>query len=388
MTQPDAVALHVSRRLFALEGETRINLLRVFAVAAFYLVHLVNRYLVGMTTGATLDTPLGTVPVYDTAATAISIAWAAMSAAVLLIVRSSLLRRIVAPGTTALDVAFLALLLLIGNGPSSPMVVVLPLLIAASGMRGQREMVWLATVGGLIAYALSIGAALQFRPDLMPPRYHILVVSMAVVMAGVVTDVTVSGFWRLVEQHTATLARVTAAASSGSADGAAEMAVPAASTHCPWCGDGVSMGATRCARCEQPLKPGVAFTTGRGSSLLQAGKVHLGWTATVIGLAVLAIALGIGIGIELPALVVPYIGATLLVLLALGRMIQLDLRVDENDRALGRTASTLGTAAATVALGATALTMLLGMILLLMVATFVVAFALCCMAVGGAYGIH
>ncbi|MCB9678261.1 MAG: hypothetical protein H6737_24380 [Alphaproteobacteria bacterium] len=381
MSEPAAVALHVSRRLFGLEGETRLNLLRLVGIAVFYAVHLVNRYLVGMSTGASIDFMGMNLPVFDTAATALALAWAWMAGAVLIAVRSPLPQRAISVGTTLADAAFLMTLILLGNGPSSPMILALLLLVVASGLRGDREIVWLATVGSLAAYGASVGFGLYVRPDLMVPRHHILVVSSSLVLAGVVTDFTLASFWRAVQGHGAILDRVREA-------GGPAMTVPERTDLCPWCGASTHATARSCSRCEQPLVAGVPFRTTRAASVLQAGPVHVGWAVSVVMLLVVSVSIGIALAIDWPALLVPYIGASALLLVALGRMLQLDLRVDENDRAVNRTLSTLGTAAATFALGATALALLLAMVALTVVAAMVIAFALCLVVVTGGGGFH
>lgn len=375
MNASSTAALQVTRRLFALDGEARINLLRVLAVTLFYVVHLVNRSMVGMSGGPTLDLDGLQVPIFDTAATALTIAWAGMSGAVLILLRTTWFRR--AAGTTAAiaDVVFLCVLLLLGNGPTSPLVFVLFLPIAASGLRGQRVAVWLTTVACLAAYGTTVAYA-TYRPEFMPPRYHILVVAVALGMMGVVVDLVVGAFWRAMSAHAATVARV------ASIDPTL-LEVPHRTEPCPWCATPVAAGSKACGRCEQPLVPSPAFSSPE-ASVARRGSVYVVWAVSAGCLVVVTVAIGIGLALQWPALLVPYVGAASILLLGLGRIIQLDLRADADDPIMGQAATAVGTAAATVALGATALALLLGLALLMAVAAAVIAVALCFAVVAGA----
>ena len=126
------------------------------------------------------------------------------------------------------------------------------------------------------------------------------------------------------------------------------------------------------------------FRTFRSPGLLQAGPIHLGWSATVIGLVALCVFIGLGLAAEWTALLVPYMGASAILMVGLARLVQLDLRQSEDDKAVKRTASTLGTAAATLALGATLLMAMLAVAYLMLLAAVVIAFVLCMVVLLGA----
>lgn len=381
--QANQVAVHVTRRLFAIEGETRLNLLRLVALAGFYGIHLVNRFVVGMSSGDTVTVPLGSselvLPIYDTAATGIVVTWASMTAAILLVIRSTLFRGLVPVVVTLMDVLLLTTLLMLGNGPSSPMLVAYFLVIVGASLRGRREHVWAATLASAAGYGATVGFATQFRPQFLPNTYHYLIMGFALLATGLVMDSLIGSMWSAVRSHGSTLLRIREVGGAGEV-----LVVPEKGTECPWCGDKTSESWVRCGRCQQPLVAEQPFQTGRMPSMMQTGPVHWGWAISVMTLIVLFAAIAIDIGVVFPALLVPYLGMTLFVLVGLGRLLQLDLRVNDEDRAIKRSMSTLGTAAAALAFSAALLVGLIVAAILLGVVAFLVVFGLCIAVIAGA----
>jgi len=84
------------------------------------------------------------------------------------------------------DVLLLTWLLLLADGPKSPLVVLYFLIIAMSGTRVDPR-VCLFTAG---AAAFGYGAVLQFtklqRPEFLVPPYHAVIVALALLLTGVV----------------------------------------------------------------------------------------------------------------------------------------------------------------------------------------------------------
>ena len=65
---------------------------------------------------------------------------------------------------------------------------------------------------------------------------------------------------------------------------------------CPWCGVAVGAGMLDCARCQQPLVAGQAFTHDVVTT--RSGSVYVAWAVSVFGLVVMSVAVGIALAIE------------------------------------------------------------------------------------------
>ncbi len=374
MSEPNAIARAVNARLHAFEAEARINLLRLMSVGLFFGLHVVNRSFVGLEAGRTVLVGDVIVPVFDTAATALVIAWTALAAAVLMAMRVRVFSPLIGPAVTLIDIVFLAVLILIGNGPTSPLLYVLFPLIAVTAMRGRRGDVWLATVAGLSVYGISLGVALNLNPSVMPPNHHVLLVVTSLAMMGLATDLQIGAGWGLVERQAGLVERAAAVESSQ---------LEGRRGPCPWCGTHNDAGLTRCGRCGQPLVSSEPVTVGVARSRGRFGAALAVWTSSVIAFVVVLVVIGISLAMTWPALLVPYAGAAGLLLLGLARMVQLDLRGDEDDKVVERTASALGVVAASVALSATVVTLLIALAILLAAAAAVIAVALCFAVIAG-----
>ena len=102
------------------EGEARANLLRLAAVAAFYAIELINYY--GVDLGF-IQLPKVSDPAFHQTVTAIAAAWVLLGVGVHLWLRLHLMPAALKYVSTGLDVVLLTLLLMVADGPRSPLVV-------------------------------------------------------------------------------------------------------------------------------------------------------------------------------------------------------------------------------------------------------------------------
>ena len=174
------------RRWQEYEGERRANLLRLLGIGAFYTVELINRR--GLRLGVLEFPPVaGADDRFHYSITALAVAWTMLGLGVMLA-----LRRPTYPGwlkyvATLGDLALLTALLVVADGPRSPLVVVFFLLIALAGLRLDLLLVRLATIGAVAAYLYLNGFARWFTErEIGVPRYHQLVVLIALALTGVV----------------------------------------------------------------------------------------------------------------------------------------------------------------------------------------------------------
>lgn len=166
------------------EGEARANLLRLIGVIAFYGVELVNYY--GLQLGP-LEMPAVVDRAFHVAATSLAVAWTMVCLVILLC-----LKQHVFPGSlkflsTGCDIVLLTSMLMIADGPKSPLVVGYFLIVALSSVRFSLRLVQAASVGSMAGYLFLSGFARWFTErDLRVPRYHQLMVLLALGLTGIV----------------------------------------------------------------------------------------------------------------------------------------------------------------------------------------------------------
>lgn len=174
------------RRWQEYEGEGRANLLRVIGIAAFYAIELLNHY--GLRLGF-LEFPKdeGSNERFHFAVTALAVAWTVLGLGVYLCLRNRVFPASLKFVSTAGDLVLLTAILAIAEGPRSPLVAGYFLLIALSGLRFNLVLVRCATLGAMAGYLYLLGEARWFtQRDIGVPRYHQLIVLLAMGLTGVV----------------------------------------------------------------------------------------------------------------------------------------------------------------------------------------------------------
>jgi len=168
------------------EGEARANLLRIIGIGAFYLVELVNYH--GLNLGFFKMPKVEDIgPTFHHAVTALAVAWTMVALGVLLCLSQRFFPAAMKFVSTGCDVVLLTGILMVADGPRSPMVVGYFLLIALSMLRFNLLLVRLATVGSMAGYLVLLGYARWFTErDLQIPRYHQIIVLLALALSGIV----------------------------------------------------------------------------------------------------------------------------------------------------------------------------------------------------------
>jgi hypothetical protein len=90
--------------------------------------------------------------------------------------------------STGLDVVLLTLLLMVADGPRSPLVVGFFLIPALATLRFRLRLVWFATIAAMLGYVWLLGWAVRIEGvrNVRVPRYHELIVLTALAMSGIV----------------------------------------------------------------------------------------------------------------------------------------------------------------------------------------------------------
>jgi len=167
------------------QGEARANLLRLAAVAAFYAIELINYY--GVDLGFIHLPKVGDLAFHKTA-TAIAAAWVLLGVGVYVWLRLHFLPAALKYVSTGLDVVLLTLLLMVADGPRSPLIVAYFLIPTVAGLRFQLRLVWFATVAAMLGYVWLLGWAvwIEGARNVRVPRYHELIFLTALAMTGII----------------------------------------------------------------------------------------------------------------------------------------------------------------------------------------------------------
>lgn len=161
------------------EGEARANVLRITAIAAFYIVELLDYHW-----WQVVDKQ------FHQAVTALAVAWTMVALGVLLCLSQRIFPAVLKFVTTGCDVVLLTGILLVADGPRSPMVVGYFLVIALSTLRFNLPLVRMATVGSMAGYLFLLGYVKWFTDpkvrDIGVPRYHQIIFLLALALCGLV----------------------------------------------------------------------------------------------------------------------------------------------------------------------------------------------------------
>jgi hypothetical protein len=166
------------------EGEARANLLRIIGIGAFYIVELLNYY--GLQLGFIEIPQLADRPFHE-AVTALAVVWTMLSLGVLLCLRQRFFPAILKYLTTACDLVLLTAVLVLASGPRSPLVAGYFLVIVLATLRFRLPLVWFASGGAMLGYLFLCGYAKWFTAqDVRVPRYHQLIVLLALALTGII----------------------------------------------------------------------------------------------------------------------------------------------------------------------------------------------------------
>jgi hypothetical protein len=181
----DDRAWYIVGRWEEYEGEARANLLRLAAVAAFYAIELINYY--GIDLGF-IRFPKIRDPAFHRTVTAIAAAWVLLGLGVHIWLRMHFMPAALKYVATGLDVVLLTLLLMVADGPRSPLVVGFFLIPAMATLRFQLRLVWFATIAAMLGYVWILGWArwIEDVRDVRVPRYHELIVLTALALSGLI----------------------------------------------------------------------------------------------------------------------------------------------------------------------------------------------------------
>ena len=167
------------------EGEARANLLRVIAVAAFYAVELATFH--GLKIGGfEIPRPQDASQGFFYAVTALSVVWTLLA----LVIAYCLRRHYFPAGlkylSCSVDLILLTTVLLLANGPRSPLLVGYFLIICLAALRFSLLLVWFTTAGAAVGYLVLLAYARWYATrDMQVARYQEAIFLIGLVLCGV-----------------------------------------------------------------------------------------------------------------------------------------------------------------------------------------------------------
>jgi len=203
---PDASPWSALQRIESWAGEVRVNLIRLAAIIAFYGYHLINYFAIR---------DANVTPDYHAAVTALILLW---SCAIVLL-HLCLSRRFVPPwlkfAATVWDVLMVTGLLMLPDGPRSPLAVLYFLVIAAAPLRLSLPLVYVATLASMGGYLIALGyyafvlvgyEQYYANPAVRIPRTQEIIFLLALGAAGLLAGQVVRQIRRLEQGYPVTAA--------------------------------------------------------------------------------------------------------------------------------------------------------------------------------------
>jgi hypothetical protein len=169
------------------EAERRANLLRVLAIAAFFLVHIANYY-----RWFGLPEMPGADRRFHQLMTALAAAWIAVALAIRVALDRQFFPNAMKYVTTLVDVLLLTLVIGTADGPRSPLVVGYFLILMAVALRFSLRLVWCGTAAVVVGYVALLADAKWFAAtDKSVPAHTALIVLVAMVFGGLILGAVV-----------------------------------------------------------------------------------------------------------------------------------------------------------------------------------------------------
>ena len=182
--------------LQAVDAEQRVNLIRISAIASFYLIHLWHVSVPSLSEGTAgmLGLEAGqSVPAgVHLSVTLLCLGWLMQAFAVHLMIAQRRVSNGLVTAVTVGDFAWLTAILCLSSGPAGPMVSGYFLILMLTGVRFNLRLVRVATVVAALSYLVLLGVT-RWPFGIVEeiglktiPRYHQVMMLVAIILAGVI----------------------------------------------------------------------------------------------------------------------------------------------------------------------------------------------------------
>lgn len=192
MNQPgEELPWTAAQRMEGWAGELRVNLIRLAAIAAFYGHHLFNQAVLKQ------EFP----PNYTLGVTAVAVAWTFGALALHLALNGLWMPSALRYVAVGIDLLLVTALLLISDGPRSPLVLLYFLVIATAPLRLDLRLVWIATLLALLSYGIVCGHATWKKPEWRVPRRQQVMMALGIGAAGLLAGQSVRQSRRFAQDY-------------------------------------------------------------------------------------------------------------------------------------------------------------------------------------------
>lgn len=141
----------IVHRWLEYDGESRANLLRIFAIGGFYLVQLVQFYWLEQQAAAAIP--------FHKRATALAVAGTMVALGITLCLRRQIFPAALKYVSATCDIVLVAALVWLAGGPTSPSTRAFFVVVALAALRFDVGLIWYSTLGCLLAYEGLVGWA-------------------------------------------------------------------------------------------------------------------------------------------------------------------------------------------------------------------------------------
>jgi hypothetical protein len=172
------------------EGESRANLFRIVGIGLFYGIEWAN-YAAGE-----VDRP------FHQAVTALALAWAIVALGVLICLTRHVFPASLKFLSTTADLVLLTVILVLADGPKSPLIVAYFLLVVVALLRFSLPLVWFSCGGAILCYMFLLGYAKWFTDrDIRVPRYQQAIFLLAIALTGIILGQVVRRVRRMAAEY-------------------------------------------------------------------------------------------------------------------------------------------------------------------------------------------
>jgi len=171
--------------IMTIAGESRVNLIRILAIAVFYLQHCANFFF--------LNSDVSLTERFHTQVTLLVAAWGSAAALIYHVLRRRCLPSRFSLMTLLVDLLLTFLLVHVAGGPQSALILLLPVIVFSTALRQELNLVRIAVVGALVTYGallvnfvwLQSGSQKYYAEDsLRIPRSEQLIVAAVILVSG------------------------------------------------------------------------------------------------------------------------------------------------------------------------------------------------------------
>ena len=172
-------------------GELRVNLIRLAALAVFYVNHLINYYVRDLDISAE----------YHLIVTSIAAAWAAAALLIHVALAKRGNPRYLKYAALGWDVFMTTSLIVFSNGPRSPFLILLLLIIISASLRLNLRLVWIASLAAALSYGIACGHSRWVRPETRVPVEDHVIFLLALATGGLFAGQCVRQSRRFAQNH-------------------------------------------------------------------------------------------------------------------------------------------------------------------------------------------